>query len=507
MAIKFRALVAAAAAMALALAGCGGDGGSGSGGGAETTLTLGSIRQASTFAAKDMQWANESFFAQAVYSSLLIADPEGKVQPHIATEWKYDDAQTKLTLKIRNDITFSDGEKLTADAVAKNLMRFRDGASPNKNLLEQLSDAKAVDDTTVELNLKMPDPGILVGLTRNAGLVASPKSFGAADEKTNPVGSGPYLLDQATTVVGTEYHFKKNPNYKFPDMRKYDNLVIKVFTDATALLNAAKSGQINGSNVLDRGSLKEFESAGFTLNKFELDWLGVILFDREGKMNPALKDLKVRKAINMAFDREAILKAYGQGYGTVTEQIFPPRSGAFDKALDTTYKYDPAAAKALLAEAGFANGFTLKMPSSPLMGTTLPAIMQQQLKDVGITVEYTQSNDYIADLLAPKYAAAWMQLQTDEDFALYKFQIGPASTWNPFKVSDPKVTELGEKMRKGSDADRTAAAKALNAYIVDQAWFVPWYRTQGIFVTDAKTQVKTQAGNAIPYLWNITPKS
>ena len=191
----------------------------------------------------------------------------------------------------------------------------------------------------------------------------------------------------------------------------------------------------------------------------------------------------------------------------MTEQIFPPRSAAFDKSLDSTYKYDPAAAKALLAQAGFPNGFTLKMPTSPLMGTTLPPIIQQQLKDIGVTVEFTQSTDYIGDMLAPKYSAAWMQLQTDEDFALYKFQIGPVATWNPFKYADPKVTALGATMRAGSDADAAAAAKELNAYIVDQAWFVPWYRTQGVFVTDAKTQVKTQAGNAIPYLWNITPKA
>ena len=506
MARHLKALAAAAAALSLMVAGCSG-GDAGGGAAAETTLTLGSITQATTFAAKDMRWANESFYGQAVYDTLLIADPEGKVQPHVATEWTYDTAKTKLTLKIRTDIKFSDGEKLTADVVAQNLKRFRDGVSPNKNLLEELADAKAVDESTVELTLKQPDPGVIVGLSRNAGLIASPKSFGAADEKTKPVGSGPYVLDTEKTVPGTEYYFKKNPTYWKPEMRKYDNLVVKVFTDPTALLNAAKSGQVNGSNVIDRGTLKEYEASGYTLNKFELDWLGVILYDRGGSMTPAMKDVRVRRAINMAFDRASILTTYGQGFGTVTEQIFPPRSAAFDKSLDSTYKYDPAAAKALLAQAGFPNGFTLKMPTSPLMGTTLPPIIQQQLKDIGVTVEFTQSTDYIGDMLAPKYSAAWMQLQTDEDFALYKFQIGPVATWNPFKYADPKVTALGATMRAGSDADAAAAAKDLNAYIVDQAWFVPWYRTQGVFVTDAKTQVKTQAGNAIPYLWNITPKA
>ena len=81
-------------------------------------------------------------------------------------------------------------------------------------------------------------------------------------------------------------------------------------------------------------------------------------------MNPALKDVRVRQAINYAFDKAGLLKAYGKGYGTPTAQIFPPSRRRTTPALDAKYPYDLAKAKSLLAEAGYPNGFTLAMPST-----------------------------------------------------------------------------------------------------------------------------------------------
>jgi peptide/nickel transport system substrate-binding protein len=204
--------LAATLALSLAAAGCGGSSGGGGAGGGSKTLTLGVIVPATTFKAADMNFANESPYGQAVYDTLLMADPNGKVGPSLATEWKYNADRTVLTMKLRGDVTFTDGTKFNADAAAQNLVRFRDGASPNKSFLANLKDAKAVDETTVELTLTQPDPGLLNYLTQNAGMMGSPKAFGAADEKTKPVGSGPYILDTGATVIGSSYTFTKNPN-------------------------------------------------------------------------------------------------------------------------------------------------------------------------------------------------------------------------------------------------------------------------------------------------------
>jgi peptide/nickel transport system substrate-binding protein len=502
--------VAAAAALLVAAAGCsGGSSSSGGGSGSSSkTLTLGLIAAATTFKAADILFANESPYGQAVYDTLLKADPEGNVGPSLATEWKYNADKTVLDLTLRSDVQFTDGTKFNGEAAAQNLLRFQKGNSPNKNLLASVQDAKAVDDTHVRVTLKDADPGLLIALTRNPGMVESPANFDKPDEKTKPVGSGPYTLDTANTVVGSSYAFTKNPNYWDKASQHYDKLVFKVFNDPTAMLNAVRGKQLNGAKLINNDFTDQIKGTGYTLVPFELDWSGLLLLDREGKLNPALKDVRVRQAINYAFDRAALLKALQKGYGTVTTQIFPARSGAYDPALDSRYPYDPAKAKALLAEAGYANGFTLSMPSSAAVGTTIFSIMGQQLKDVGITVKYTDvGNQLIPSLLAQKYAASWFQLQQDTDWQVTTFNLTPNATWNPFKTNDPKVVELAAKIRDAkSEADSTAAAKELDAYIVEQAWYAPWYRIKSHYATDANTTVVAQRGNAYPYLWNFKPK-
>src|SRR3954447_15615950 len=163
-----------AVAAALALAGCssggsGGNSGSSSGGSSGGAPHLRLIIAASTFAAKDMRWANESPYAQAAYDSLLKADADGTIKPNLATKWSYNDDNTVLTLTLRDDVKFVDGEKLTADAAAKSILAFKAGTSPNAPNLKFVSDAKATDDTTLEITLSAPDPALLTYLTQNAG--------------------------------------------------------------------------------------------------------------------------------------------------------------------------------------------------------------------------------------------------------------------------------------------------------------------------------------------------
>jgi len=504
------AAVAIAVFLVLAAAGCGGRSSPGDGGAqAGGTLTIGVITPATTFVAADMYFANESPYGQAVYDSLLKADPDGKIIPSLATEWSYNDTKTVLDMTLRSDVKFTDGTPFNAAAAAQNLIRFRDGNAPNKSFLASLQDAKAVDDTHLQITLKQPEPALLNYLTQAPGYQAAPSSFAKPDAKTNPVGSGPYVLDPANTVVGSSYAFNKNPNYWDKANQHYDKLVIKVYNDPTAMLNAVRGKQLNGAKLINNDFIDQVKGAGYNTVDWELDWSGLLLFDRGGTLNPALKDVRVRQAINHAFDKQALLRAVQKGYGTVTGQIFPPRSPAFDPALDSKYDYNPAKAKQLLAAAGYPNGFTLAMATSARVGPTVFTLLAQQLKDVGITAQYTDpGTNFLPDLLARKYAANWFVLQQDPtDWQLISFQIAPTATWNPFKYSDPKVNELiGRIHTAKTDADAAPALKELNTYIVEQAWFAPWYRIKSHYATDPNTEVKAQIGNAYPYLWNFKPK-
>ena len=503
---RWKRLVAVAAVVALGLTGC-----SASSGGSEDsggTLTIGQIVQPTTFAAAQSNWANESPYMQAVYDTLLPADTEGELQPGLATKWEYNDDKTVLTLTLRDDVKFTDGTALDAEAVAQNLVRFRDGAGPNASYLVDMTDAVATDKTTVTITLKASNPALLTYLSQNAGLVEAPSAFESSDIQTVPVGSGPYTLDTAATVIGTSYVFDKNPDYWNAENQHYDKIVMNVYNDPTALLNAVKGGQVNAANTLNNNDVAQMEASGFTSNPLELNWAGLTLMDRNGTVDPALANVKVRQAINYAFDKDAMLKTVENGFGTVTTQVFPERSAAYDKSLDSAYDYDPAKAKELLAEAGYADGVTIQMPSSPLLGSATFTLIQQQLADVGITVQYGEpGNNFIADILTPKYPVVYIPLQQGGDWELIQFLISPTATFNPYHTSDDTVNGYIATVQNGTQEEADKAAADLNKYLVDNAWFAPWYRPQSTYVTDANTTAVVQPGNAVPYLWNITPKA
>jgi peptide/nickel transport system substrate-binding protein len=87
------------------------------------------------------------------------------------------------------------------------------------------------------------------------------------------------------------------------------------------------------------------------------------------------------------------------------------------------------------------------------------------------------------------------------------FAITPNASFNPFHNEDPTVTDLVSTIQTGEQAEADAAAQELNTYLVEQAWFAPWYRLTSNYAADANTDVVQQADNAYPYLWNIKPKS
>jgi len=508
---RWKATAATIAIAALALTGCagGGDGGSGAGdSGRADRLTLTAIVAPTSYdIGAGAEYGNRSPFFQAVFDTLLQKDSKGEIEPWLATEWVYNDDNTVLTLTLRDDVEFTDGTKLDADAVVASLERFRDGTSPQAATFAGKEFA-AVDATTVTITQAAPDPSLVNLLSIAPGLIQAPSTFDDPDSATQPVGSGPYVLDTASTVTGTTYVYTANPDYWNADAVKYDNLTINVIDDPTATLNALKAGEANGAKIVNNDTIPEIEASGWTIESNELDFQGLLLFDRDGTMAPELADVNVRKAINMAFDREALLKALQAGYGTVTEQVFPATSVGYDESLDSTYEYDPEGAKKLLADAGYPDGFTLNMMSTPAFQTTFD-LVAQQLADIGITVNYTDpgTGNFITDMLAPKYPATWMALEQNPDWQLINFMIAPGATFNPFHSEDPQVDEYISTIQTGTQDEAEQATKDLNAWIVDNAWFAPFFRVQGTYATDANTNLEFWPTNAYPSIFDFSPKN
>lgn len=503
------AVAALATATVLVLSGCSASGSTPSSSAAKGgTLTIGALADVKSFDPAQAHIGHYLQYDQPVYDSLLRRKPDGTLVPMLATKWAYDSAKTKLTLTLRDDVKFSDGTKLDADAVKVNLDRFRTGNGPDASTLAQVSDVQAKDATTVVVTLSAPDPALLDNLGNADGFIASPKAIDAGKIDTDPIGSGPYTLDTSATVAGSAYTFVKRADYWDPSLQVYDKIVVKPILDSTAMVNALLSGQVNVA-LLTAKTETQAKAAGFTEYKYATDWQGLLIFDREGTMVPALKDERVRQAINYAIDKDTILKQVGKGLGTVTNQVFGPTTTAYDKALDSSYPYDPSKAKKLLAAAGYASGFSVTMPTvAGLLDPALTAAIGQNLADVGITVNWDNiaAADFISKMVQGKYPMSWFSLFQGSPWVAANQIITPNATYNPFHTTDPTVENLVGEIQTGSDAEQATAAKALNTYVTKNAWFAPFYRPDQILFTDKNTVTTPQAQQAVPSIYSYAPK-
>jgi peptide/nickel transport system substrate-binding protein len=506
--MKFGPKAAAAALIlsaSLALTACGG--GAAAGGaaaGTATSLTLGTIQDVRSWDPAQAHVGHILQPYQAVYDTLILREPGGKLSPMLATAWKYNAANTKLTVDLRSDVTFSDGAKFDAEAAKANMDHFKKANGPQMAQLAAVKDVAVVDPDTIDINLSTPDPALEYFLSQAAGLMGSPKALGTDGIKTEPVGSGPYVMDKAASVKDSQTVFTARKDYWNKDLQKYSKLTFKILADPTARTNALVSGQVDAT-LLDPKNGKQAEGAKMKLAANEVDWQGLLLLDRDGAKNPALQNVKVRQAINYAFDRKTILDQVLLGQGTPTSQPFGKASGAWTEELENYYSYDPAKAKQLLKEAGYETGVTLEVPSIPDFQTQI-SVVQQQLADVGITLKIgaALTNTFTSDVAGQKYTTMYFSLFQGEPTVAVNQIISTKALYNPFKNATPELDAKIEAVRTGG-ADAGKLAQEVNKYVVEQAWFAPLFRVNQMYYHNAKVNVAPQLQQAVPSIYNYSP--
>ncbi|MBT2584995.1 ABC transporter substrate-binding protein [Arthrobacter sp. ISL-95] len=504
---------AAAAAIvlsaSLALTACGG-GNAGAGTGSTsgtktvTALTLGTLRDLTSWDPAQAHVGHALQPYQAAYDSLILREPDGKLSPMLATAWKYNDTNTKLTVDLRTDVTFSDGAKFDAAAAKANMDHFKKANGPQMAQLGSVSDVAVVDADTIDINLSAPEPALEYFLSQAAGLMGSPAALGTDAIKTVPVGSGPYVMDKAASVKDSQTVFTAREGYWNKDLQKYKKLTLKVLLDPTARTNALVSGQIDAT-LLDPKNGKQAEGAKMKLETNQVDWSGLLLLDRDGTKNPALANLKVRQAINHAFDRKTILDQVMLGQGTATTQPFGKDSGAWTEELENYYSYDPEKAKQLLKESGFEGKVSFEVPTLP-GAETLISVMKQQLADVGITLNpgAAITNTFTSDVAAQKYPALFFNLFQGEPTVAIDQIVSTKALYNPFKTTTPELEAKIAAVRTGG-AEAGKLAQEVNKYVVEQAWFAPLFRVNQMYYHNDKVNVVPQVQQAVPSIYNYSP--
>lgn len=486
------------------LVGCAGDGASSP---EQGTLTIANAAEPASFDPVQAQEGAPMSYFQTVYDTLIRRDSEGNLRPMLAKEWSYNDGNTVLTLHLRDDVTFSDGAAFNAEAAKANLDHFRKANGPQGFTLAGVTSIDVVDEDTITISLSAPDPALLTYLSNAAGLMGSPAALGTDKIKTDPVGSGPYTLDLARTTPGSEYSLVKRKSYWSPELQKYDRVVIRVLGDVTARYNALVSGQVQAAG-LDAKRAQQADGQGLADNSHSLDWRGLVIADRDGEIVPALADRRVRQAINHALDGAAMLDSIERGRGTLTNQIFGPGTTAYVKQLDSYYGYNVQKAKELMADAGYAKGFSVDFPAIEGFDPALWPVIEQSLGAIGITVKMIpiQGADVITELQAKKFPIFYMSIFQPDTWVTVNQNVAPSALWNPFHTRRPEVDKLIHQIQFAPDADaQRAPAQKLNTYLVEQAWFAPVYRPDNMIYSSSSVIVQPQPQQAFPSIYNFAP--
>jgi peptide/nickel transport system substrate-binding protein len=466
----------------LLLAACGGGSGGDSGGGTSASgencddrLTLANENVVNGWDFRKHTGSGHSWLQwRAVYDTLLLNDVDGTVLPGAAEEWSYNEDKTKLTLKMREGMTFTDGAPVDAAAAKRSLEAIRDGAGPVASRMRGVV-VDLVDDLTFTITLPAPNPAMLFFLGDAGGALVSPASIDSPTMDTVPVGSGPYTLNADETVVGSKLVYERNPDYWNPDAYPFEELEFLIMPDETAQLNALASGQIDGTEV-SLGSIEQVESSGDHVEAFPNVVSGIVFADRAGTKIPALGDVRVRQAINMVFDRDAIQKAIWNGHGLASAQLFPPTVSGYQEDLLDYYEFDVAGAKKLMEDAGYADGFDVVLPEIVGYQDEYTAITVQQLAELNIraTVVPVVRAESVPRLLSGEFPMFVYKLPANPEVSTVASYVAPTAGFNPLRNEDPELNELLADWRLADADDAEGIYKDINQWLVENAWFAPF---------------------------------
>ncbi|WP_028983884.1 ABC transporter substrate-binding protein [Sporolactobacillus terrae] len=429
--------------LALVLTGCGSSGSS-SNSDANKTLVFG--RGADTTSLDPAVVTDgESFrISQNIFETLVSYDYKNqstKIKPGLAESWKISDDGKTYTFTLRKGVKFSDGSAFNADAVVYNFDRWMNGKASGKfayfpsmfggykgdNSLI-IDRVKAQNATTVVFTLKRPSAPFLQNLAMSPFAISSPKAikkYGDKYGQSAGVGTGPYVFKswkKNNTITLT-----KNKNYWQKGLPKLDSIIFKVIPDNSARLNALKNGEIDlmdGLNPSDIDGIKGNKDFHvYYRPPMNVAYLGFNVTKKP------FDNKKVRQALNMAVDKEALNKAFYNGQAEPAKNPMPPVLLGFAKDLKD-YPYDLKAAKKLLAEAGYPNGFTttLYTMSNPRDYMPQPAKTAEAIQatfgkiGVKVKIENVEWSSYIEKLQkggAPMYLMGWIGDNGDPDNFLY----------------------------------------------------------------------------------------
>ena len=442
------------------------------------------------------------------------ADGKSKIVPSLAESWDISDDGLEYTFHLRQGVKFHNGNDFTAEDVAYTFHRmltveggvnteFIDQIKGADELLagetDTLEGVEVVDDYTIKVTLKEPFAGFLASISSPGVSIYDSEATEAAGDQFGmdpavTVGTGPFEF--ASWSFNNQLVLTRNEDY-WKGASGLPGVVIKIIPDTETQSMMFESGELD---ILD------LDYAADSVDRFTETYpdqivqgprVGIVYFTMNFNKEP-FQDVRVRKAVQMSIDRQAILDALYGGRGQVEQGIFPHGLIGFNPDQEEI-KYDPEAAKALLAEAGYADGFDMEIAADSSASDTMTMaleIVSDQLAEVGIRAEI-KNYDESTWLETRKsgelgsFMSTWSADYNDPDNFIYTF-FGNEEKTRIRSINYPD-TEVMERVAKArtivNEDERLAEYKALEEKLIheDAAW-VPMFSRLHLFAVSKRVQ-------------------
>ena len=430
-----------------------------------------------------------------VYDRLVRIDNKGNLVPDLATKWQTSGDGKTVTFTLREGVKWHDGDPFTADDVVASLKRILDqstGAVGRSNLTT-ISDVQG-SGNTVTLTLSQPNQALLYSLAAVNASILHTKDITANTVAQQPDGTGPFTWEKWDQ--GQQVTLKSNADY-FGGAPTIGTLEFRVIPAESSIVSGMKAGAFQlgllsdptvADQVKDNSSIKLLKQPALAYHALMLNGA-----------NGPLTDVRVRQAIACAVDREQVVKTAANGDGTVTGPITSP-----------AYKYSPtdglpckpgdtAAAKKMLADAGYGSGFTLRTIVETGEYATAVAEaqnLQSQLSAIGVQLQLQQ-------LTTAPYVKAWLAADYDAAVALNGGSYDPYLMYGRYfttggslaKPAGITSTTLNDLLVKGNSTSDEAQRKEiygdLQKELLKESPWVWMFTSEDFYVSSTKAQAFT----------------
>jgi len=419
-----------------------------------------------------------------IYDQLVRPSADGtKLEPGLAEKWSVSPDGLKYTFTLR-DAKFANGEPVTADDVVFSLQRAAGDKSDWARFFKPVTKYTVIDSKTIELGLDKPFTPMLNNLAMFSASILPKKELEAKGDDffKQPFGSGPFMVKAWNK--GQDIELLRNPNYWQKGKPAVGEADIEIINDDNARVLKLRAGEIDAIVGIPFNQVAQLQSDP-SLHVGVAPVFRIELVQLNTTKKP-FDDPRVRQALNYAVDKDALVKGVLRGNGTVAVSSLPVM--AYHNDALQPYPHDPAKAKALLAEAGYPNGFsaTLLVPAGDVTYRQVASALQSDFKKAGVDVQI-QTIEGSSQYSTTKAGNFEMSLSYATSDTIDPDQLIGFTAINPERANafhtqwkDDRVNALYETERTTLDGpDRAAQFKEMEQRVHDGAPFVFLYH-QGV---------------------------